>query len=390
MVHVRMLSFLASFIPMLTNLCDRAWVEVEARALLRNVSTLRNVVGTNVEFIPMVKADAYGLGLARAVQLLKTTNPWGFGVATLAEGLELRKLGVKSPILLISPLPPASVEVAIEAGLQIGISNVETLRLATDVADRVGLPIKMHIEIDTGIGRAGFSWKEVKGWKRDLDDAVSLGAQWLGAYTHLHSADENHDAVLEQWSRFQGVLGQLDVPEEALIHIVNSAGVLRFPRFGASAIRSGIFLYGGRAGLDLLDPDPVVSVRARVVHIREAGPGDTVGYGATYQAEVSERWGSLGIGYGDGIPRSLGNRGSVLIHGCRVPIIGRISMDVTVVNISSLPNVSLGDVATLIGSDDGEQIKLDDVAEQAGTIGYEILTGLSSRLPRIWKGSDEQ
>ena len=374
---------------MLTNPRDRAWVEVQADALLRNVSTLQQVVGPGSRLIPMVKADAYGVGLSQAVRTLETTNPWGFGVATLGEGLELRRLGVTYPILVVSPLPPESTEAAVEAGLQLGISNSEALSLVTSAAKRVGRVADIHIEIDTGIGRAGFNWKDAISWKHDLDDAIKLGARWVGSYTHLHSADENHDTVLEQWTRFQEALRQLDVPDGVLIHIVNSAGALRLPELAASAVRTGIFLYGGRAGVDLPDPEPVVSVRARVVHIRQAHVGDTVGYGATYRAETNEYWASLGIGYGDGIPRLLGNRGSILIHGCRAPIIGRISMDVIVVNISEIPNVSLGDVATLIGSDQDEQITVDDIAEQADTIGYEILTGLSPRLPRIWKELDE-
>ena len=375
---------------MLTNPRDRAWVEVQADALLRNAYALQQVVGPGSQLIPMVKADAYGVGLSQTVRTLEAINPWGFGVATLSEGLELRRLGVAYPILVVSPLPPASTELALEAGLQLGISNPESLRLVTSAAERVGRAADIHIEIDTGIGRAGFNWKDVASWKRCLDDAIKLGVRWAGSYTHLHSADEDHDTVLEQWTRFQEALRQLDVPDNMLIHIVNSAGALRLPELAASAIRTGIFLYGGRAGVGLPDPEPVVSVRARVVHMRQAHAGDTVGYGATYRAENDERWASLGIGYGDGIPRLLGNRGSILVHGCRAPIIGRISMDVTVVNISEIPNVSLGDIATLIGSDKDEQITVDEIAEQADTIGYEILTGLSPRLPRIWKGLDGQ
>ena len=374
---------------MLTNPRDRAWVEVQAGALLRNASTLRQVVGPDALLIPMVKADAYGLGLSEAVRILETADPWGFGVATLAEGLELRRLGVVSPVLVVSPLPPASTEAAVEAGMQLGVSSPEALRLVTEAAERVGRAVDIHVEVDTGIGRAGFDWKDARGWKHDLDNAINGGARWVGAYTHLHSADEDPQTVLQQWGRFQEALSELSVPDSVLIHVVNSAGALRLPELAASAIRTGIFLYGGRAGTGLQAPEPVVSVHTRVVHIRQAHAGDTVGYGATYQAEAKEQWASLAIGYGDGIPRLLGNRGSVLIRGCRAPIIGRISMDITVVNISDIANISLGDVATLIGSDKGEQITVDDVAEQADTIGYEILTGLSARLPRIWRGLDE-
>jgi len=143
-------------------------------------------------------------------------------------------------------------------------------------------------------------------------------------------------------------------------------------------------MYGGRAGEGLPTPEPVASLRARVLFIKEAPPGSTLGYGATYAATGWERWATLGIGYGDGFPRALSNKGHALIRGARVPIIGRVSMDVTVANISEVDGVELGDVATLVGRDGEEEITLNEVAELVGTIDYEILTGLGLRLPRVW------
>jgi alanine racemase len=169
------------------------------------------------------------------------------------------------------------------------------------------------------------------------------------------------------------------------VHGANSAAALRSGRdIAFGGVRPGIFLYGGRAGKDLPEPEPVATLRARVVHIRGAPPGTTAGYGATYASAEWERWATLAIGYGDGLPRSLGGRGSALIRGQRVPMIGRISMDLTVVNISAVEGVEVGDVATLLGEDGGERIRLEEVAELAGTIGYEILTGFTSRLARVW------
>jgi alanine racemase len=186
------------------------------------------------------------------------------------------------------------------------------------------------------------------------------------------------------------VLSSLAHPrEDFLVHAQNSAGALREGRlesggYRIGAVRPGIYLYGGSAGAGLPEPDPVAAVRARVVHVRDASPGTTVGYGATHAARGWERWATLGIGYGDGLPRALGNTGQALVNGRRVPIIGRISMDLTVVNISGLDGVEAGDVATLIGDGGSERITVDEVARQVGTISYEVLTGFTPRLPRIW------
>jgi alanine racemase len=190
---------------------------------------------------------------------------------------------------------------------------------------------------------------------------------------------------VDQWERLRRTLEQLPfLPDDALVHACNSPGALRRPDFAGGAVRPGIFLYGGVAGEGLPDPMPVAALRARIVALKEAPPGSTVGYGATHEAEATERWATVGIGYGDGLPRLLGNRGFGLLHGVRVPIIGRISMDVTVVEVSAVPEAGLGDVVTFFGTDAPEEIKLEEVAAHAQTINYEILTDLTPRVPRIW------
>jgi alanine racemase len=163
---------------------------------------------------------------------------------------------------------------------------------------------------------------------------------------------------------------------------------MRLPEYAVAVVRPGIFLYGGEVGAGLPAPEAVVGLKARVVHLKDAAPGDTLGYGATYCAQDSERWATLSIGYGDGLPRALSNQGHALLRGVRVPIVGRISMDVTVVDITGVPDVELGDTATLIGGDGEHRITLDEVAELAGTISYEVLTGLTNRIHRIWKRTD--
>jgi alanine racemase len=237
------------------------------------------------------------------------------------------------------------------------------------------------------MGRAGFPWDRVAEWGHAV--AAVLGPlDWEGCYTHFHSADAADPAPTErQWERFRRALSELHgiAPRRLLVHVANSAASLRKPGFDADLGRPGIFLYGGQAGPGTT-PAPVAAVRARVTLVREVPAGTTVGYGAEYTANRPERWGTLAIGYGDGVPRALWRGGGeVLVRGRRVPIIGRISMDATTVDLTDVPHAAPGDVATLIGRDGEEEITVDQVAARCGTISYEILTGLTARLPRVYQ-----
>jgi alanine racemase len=368
---------------MSTEKMSRAWMELRADALRGNLASIRASVGPGVHLLPMVKADAYGTGVAGAVAALEADDPYGYGVAAVEEGVELRALGVRKPILVLSPAPPASFGAAVEAGLELSISSLEALQLLREAAG--GRPAPFHLEVDTGMGRAGFDWREASTWGPAALDAHAAGVRWAGCFTHMHSADEGRPSVDEQWRRLQAALASIRRPDGGfLVHGLNSAAALRCPEYAADLVRPGIFLYGGRAGADQPAPQEVASVRARVVHVRSAPPGTTLGYGSTYRSTGDERWATVAIGYGDGLPRALGNRGHALVGGRRVPIVGRISMDVTVVNITTVDGVRPGDVATFIGSDGEERISVDEVADAVGTISYEILTGFTPRVVRVW------
>jgi alanine racemase len=367
----------------------RAWIRVRGDALRRNYRCIRTSVGPSVAIIPMVKADAYGLGMREVVQALAPEKPWGWGVATIDEGVALRELGVRSPVIVCSPTAGPALRDALAADLQLTVSSLEALDAVAAAAAAAGTVAQLHLDVDTGMGRTGFDWAKAGEWLPRVLAAEERGVRWVGCQTHLHSADEHEPSVREQWVRLDEVLGRIgDRLPGLMIHLLNSAGVFRAPELAHAAVRPGIFLYGGAVGPNQPVPEPVVSVHARVVHLRDADPGTTLGYGATYRARGPERWATLSIGYGDGLPRSLGNRGQALVCGRRVPIVGRISMDMTVVDITGVPGVRTGDVATLLGSEGGESITVDEVAELAGTISYEVLTGLTRRLPRVWTGLD--
>ena len=363
----------------------RAWIEVQSASLRRNFQRLREVVPAGVRLVPMVKADAYGLGVLPAVRALSPEKPWGWGVATVDEGVALRAAGREEPVLVFSPPPPGSEARVVEHRLTASISEVATLDRLRECAGSE--PVNVHIEVDTGMGRAGFPWEKVGEWGAALRTRLMPPIRWEGLFTHFHSADEpGGPGVEEQLARFRQVAGALKPPGAVILHVANSAGMVRMgPRMrGFGMARPGIFLYGGSCGADLPSPEPVASLRARVIRVQDVSPGSTAGYGRTYTAQGPERWATLALGYGDGYRRSASNRGHVLIRGTRVPLVGRVSMDMTVANITGLSGVVPGDVATFLGSDGHEEIRLDEVAAWMGTIPYEVLTGFTPRLPRIW------
>ncbi len=368
----------------------RAWVEVDLDALRANYEAVGRTVGPAVARIPMVKADGYGVGAARVVRAVESLAPYGYGVATAEEGRGLRDLGVERPVIVFSPLPPGDVEAAAAARLTAAISDLDALDRWAAAAAREPQPLDFHVEVDTGMGRAGFDWRAAQQWAPAVLARLDGSVRWNGIFTHFQGADAPDPAsATTQWARFQDALAQLSVPRDALlIHACNSVAALRWPAYALDAIRPGIFLYGAdpapELGEGLAKPRPVVSLRAVVVRVADVPPGATVGYGATHVARRWERWATLAIGYGDGLPRALSDVGHALLHGERVGIVGRVSMDLTVVDVTDCAaEVAAGDVATMLGRDGDDEITLEQVAAQANTIAYEILTGLGQRLPRI-------
>jgi alanine racemase len=365
----------------------RAWVEVDLTALQNNYRAVRDAVGPRPAIIPMVKADAYGLGMERVVRALEPLEPWGYGVATADEGAALRGMGVRRPILVFGPVAPQAMPVAAAARLTLSISELPALERWAEAAAAGHGPLDFHVEIDTGMGRAGFDWRETSEWAPAIKALTGGSLKWTGVFTHFHGADSpDSTATMAQWERFRDALGQLPVSrEDLMVHASNSAAAVRHPDLSADAVRPGIFLYGAHPapGTEAVVPEPVVSVRARLGLVRDVPPGSTVGYGATHVSQGWERWGTVVIGYGDGVSRRLGNRGTAIVHGKVVPFVGRTSMDMIVVDISGVPEAQAGDVVTLIGRDGAAEITVDDVAALCDTISYEILTGLRPRLPRV-------
>jgi alanine racemase len=353
----------------------RAWVDIDLGALVANARTLAGACGTRL--LPMVKANGYGLGATRVSRALEALDPWGFGVATVEEGIELRASGLTGPVLVASPLTSETLESVLETGFRPAIGD--TLMLRNWIA-RTAAPF--HLEIDTGMARAGIRWDDDAA-VRDAADALTAAPGWEGVFTHFHSADIDPASAATQWERFQAVVSSLP-RRPPLIHAANSAAALRGHTYAADLVRPGIFLYGGKAGAAAPEPRPVAALRARVLAVRRVSAGESVGYGATWRAPQPITVATLGVGYGDGLPRAAelndGVPRRVELRGRAVPLVGRVTMDMCMVAVDE-GNVAVGDVATVFGG----LVSLDEQARGAGTISYELLTGLGARLPRRYR-----
>ena len=350
---------------------DRAWVEVDLAHLVENARAVRHAA-RDAALLPMVKANGYGLGAVPVATALEALDPWGFGVATIPEGAELRQAGIDRPIVVFTPARSMWFDRYREHDLCPVLDDPDLIR-------RWGADSAYHCEIDTGMGRAGIRWNDAAG----LNVLQSNPPQ--GLFTHFHSADTSPATVDVQLERFRAALSSL-AQRPPLVHVANSSGAWR-AREEFDLVRPGIFLYGGEIGHDLPRSKPVASVRATVVSVRRLEVGDTVSYGAEWSARQPTTVATLAIGYADGVPRALQGRGSVIIRGSRRPIVGRVTMDMIVVDLGPDDLGSIGEVATLIGSDGGEEITLDEFAAWGGTISYEILVKLGDRLPRVYGGT---
>ena len=349
----------------------RAWVEVDLGALRRNGAALAARAG--VRLLAVIKADGYGMGAVRVAEALEPLDPWGFGVAAVAEGVDLREVGVRRPILVLSPVLPDEYPTIRSAGLRPSLGSMTGIRAWVESG---GGP--WHLSIDTGMSRAGMQWTDVG----RCADVISAAAP-EGAYTHFHSADLNDGSVEQQIGRYRSALATLP-QRPRYLHAENSPALERVDRSAWDLARPGVFLYGvGSGDGATIRPEPVASLRARVVEIRTIDDGESVSYTAAWRARGRRRIATLGIGYADGYRRALSNRGVALVRGKRAPVVGIVTMDMVMLDVTEM-ECEVGDVATLIGKDGDDLLTVEDVARTADVLSYELLVGLKLRAPRLY------
>lgn len=394
--------------PAIDESTARTWIEVDLGVLARNVRALRERLPESCGVLMVVKADAYGHGIEPAARAARAAGVWGFAVAALDEAARLRAAGFREPIVCLMPLLPAEASRILDLGVVPAITSLDQAEAFAAAARSRGREMDVHADVDTGMGRTG-------AWDRDAIDLITRvaklpGLRVAGIFTHFASADEAGRGPTErQLDRFEAVLAELEtrgVRVECL-HAANSAAALRFGRAsrlgagGSSAprvlVRPGIAVYGA-AGEIAPDDDagswraeegpgpppfvPALSWHARVLAVKQLAPGDAVSYHGSYVARAPERIALLGVGYADGWPLALSNRGNVLLRGSRVPIRGAVCMDLTMVDATPFPDLRAGEVATLIGRQDGARQSAEDVAAAVGAIAYSILTGIGGRVRR--------
>lgn len=370
------------------SLPPRAWVEIDAGALTHNIATLRRHFAP-ARIMAVVKADAYGHGAALIVPFCAKLGLRDFGVATPAEGAALRTLvPPDATIFLLGPtFPDEALSIAYHRLTPL-LSSLEMGVALSKAARSLGIQAEAHLDIDTGIGRAGVQTSEAFAMLEKLDQLSHLSV--TGIATHFASADEDPDDARAQHARFTDLLKTLGSRVDSLlVHAANSPAALNLsPMVRHGLVRPGLLLYGIEPEPGLFaqvetDYRPVLSLRARVTLCRILPAGATISYGRTYTvSHAGGTFATLGIGYGDGYPRRLSPGGYVLLKGRRAPICGRVCMDQIVVDVSHIPAVRAGDVATLIGTDGEEAIFAGSLAAQIGTTPHEITTCLTGRVVR--------
>jgi alanine racemase len=368
------------------------WLDVDLDAVSANVRALQQWIGPDTQLAAVLKAEAYGTGARALTPVVQAAGAQWLAVARVHEGVELREAGATVPILVLNRTELDEAESAVTHNLAVTVDTPDLARALGAAATRHATRAAVHLKVDTGLRRFGVAPDQALSLARAMSDLDGLDAQAL--YTHFASADEaDRGYTLEQLARFERVTEQLAGAgyRFPMRHAANSAATLSFRKAHFDLVRVGLTLYGVcPTGVvpDGLALAPALSFKARIARITDLAPGDGVGYGQIWHAERPTRVALVTAGYADGVRRAMSNRGCALVHGERAPIIGRVSMDQTTLDISSVAGLRVGDVATFFGHDGEAALRLDEFAAAADTIPHEALTGIGGRVARVYRSGE--
>ena len=384
----------------MTEIIRRTWAEIDLDALANNYRRVREAADPKARVCCVVKADGYGHGALRISAELQSLGADWFAVSNLEEALQLRRGGIERPILVLGFTPPEEAAALSEGNISQCVYSTDYAEKLSLCAGAVGVKVKIHAKIDTGMSRLGFYFQDIFRDEAAIDEVIRAcslpGLIPEGVFSHFAVSDERKEGdafTMRQFGCFKEMSEALvragvggDKPP--LRHCANSAAVFDYPLSHLDMVRAGVVLYGlYPSGQLRARPDlrPVLSLRSVVSHVKTLLPGATVSYGRKFTAEHEMRVATVPVGYADGYPRALGPGGAaVLIRGQRCPVIGRICMDQLMADVSGVEGAAMGDRVTLIGRDGGEEITAGEVAGWEGTINYEVVCALSKRVPRVY------
>jgi alanine racemase len=366
--------------------------EIDLSALRHNYSRIREAVSRDCGFLAVVKADAYGHGFMDVALELEKLRVTAFGVAFLAEGIQLRKSGIDRPVLLLGGIYPGQEKKCIGFNLSTAIFDLGQARALDAAAARLYRKAKVHVKIDTGMGRLGIPFHQAEEFFTAIKGLANIEVE--GIMSHFASADELDDSGREytnmQAERFAKAVASARQSgfNPRYLHIANSAATFARDLAGCNLVRPGIALYGALPSADFagkMDLIPVMSLKSRIAMLKWVEPGTSISYARRYTAGERILVASVPVGYADGYRRSLMNCGEVLVRGVRVPVIGTVCMDWIMLDVSSVVDVTVGDEVTLMGRDrDGNCVRAEELADWAETIPYEVFCGISKRVPRVY------
>ncbi|KHE90502.1 MAG: alanine racemase [Candidatus Scalindua rubra] len=362
------------------------WIEVDLNAIEHNLKTIKGVVGSETKILAIVKADAYGHGAVKVSQTLEQNGTDMLGVAFSWEGIELRKNNINIPILILNPVLSEQIEDVVQHSLSVTVNSLDIANEISITAKKYHRNIRIHVEIDTGMGGAGVCPDKALHFIKALLLIENLEIE--GVFTHFNSSEEEDKSfTYEQNRKFKEVIKQLENEKISipLIHAANSAAILDIPDSYFNMVRPGLILYGifpSKYVLRNIELKQAMSFKTRIINLKQLDTGSVIGYGRTFEILQQTTVAIIPVGYKDGFSRCFSSLGKVLIHGKRVPIIGRVCMDRCFIDVTSLPDVEIGSEVTLLGNQGNETISIESAAELIGTIPYEVVCNVGTKTPR--------
>jgi alanine racemase len=361
-----------------------SWLEINLGAIQKNIHLLQKMTGKQV--MAVVKANAYGHGMPEVVKAAFGAGVTWFGVARVEEAVQVLESAPQARVLVMGYTPPEMVAEAVNRNITLAVYDMDTAAMYSDKAGKVGGSATVHLKFDTGMGRLGYQRQDCVEFARKVMEFPHLELE--GVFTHFARADEPELATTsDQIKLFNQILSDLrkNKIQPSLVHASNSAGTLNYPDARFNMVRTGISIYGMNPSPTTplpADFQPALSFKSRLTSVKMLPAGHGISYGHHYFTPTEERIGVVGVGYADGFRRVFG--GHALVHGKKAPVVGAVCMDQCMILLDEIPEAKIGDEVVLIGSQGNERIRAEDLAEEWGTIPYEVVCGMSARLPRIY------